>query len=179
MATPMSLTTGVGKGAENGILIRSGDALQIASRLDTVVLDKTGTITWGKPVVTDIVDAQGDDDNLLALIAAVEQASEHPLAGAIVAAAREHGLNVPAVQEFNAVPGHGVRARVDGHQLLLGNQRLMDIEGIDVASIAPAAERLAEEGKTPMFAAVDGEARGLIAVADTIKDDSVAAIARL
>ncbi len=179
MATPMSLTTGVGKGAEHGILIRSGDALQVASRLDTVVLDKTGTITWGKPVVTDIVDERRDDDGLLALIAAVEQTSEHPLAGAIVAAARERGLKLPAVQEFNAVPGHGVRARVDGRELLLGNRRLMDTDGIEVSAIDGAADRLAEEGKTPMFAAVDGKARGLIAVADTIKDDSVSAIAQL
>jgi len=179
MATPMSLTTGVGKGAENGILIRSGDALQIASRLDTIVLDKTGTITWGKPVVTDVVSHWRGEDGLLALVAAVEQTSEHPLAGAIVAAARERELPLPAVEGFVAVPGHGVSARVDGHDLLLGNRRLMDSEGIDVSSLGELADRLAEEGKTPMFAAVDGKAGGLIAVADTIKDDSVAAIARL
>ena len=179
MATPMSLTTGVGKAAEHGILIRSGDALQIASRLDAVVLDKTGTITWGKPVVTDIVDDQHDDDALLALVAAVEQTSEHPLAGAIVAAARERRLTLPPVQDFNAVPGHGVRARVGGHQLLLGNRRLMDTEGIDTSALQAVAEGFAGEGKTPMFVAVDANARGLIAVADTIKEDSVTAIARL
>jgi len=179
MATPMSLTTGVGKGAEHGILIRSGDALQIASRLDTVVLDKTGTITWGKPVVTDVVSHWRDEDDLLGLVAAVEQTSEHPLAGAIVAAGHERGLSLPAVEHFAAVPGRGVRARVDGHDLLLGNRRLMDTEGIDVSPLSELADRLAEEGKTPMFAAVDGQAGGLIAVADTIKDDSVAAIARL
>jgi Cu+-exporting ATPase len=179
MATPMSLTTGVGKAAEHGVLIRSGDALQIASRLDTVVLDKTGTITWGKPVVTDIVDRLDDDDGLLALVAAVERTSEHPLAGAIVAAASERGLTLPAVQDFNAVPGHGVRARVDGRHVLLGNRRLMDDEGVEIGLLAASAEGLAGEGKTPMFVAVDGEARGLIAVADTIKDDSVAAIVRL
>jgi Cu+-exporting ATPase len=179
MATPMSLTTGVGKGAEHGILIRSGDALQVASRLDTVVLDKTGTITWGKPVVTDVITDWREEDELLALVAAVERTSEHPLAGAIVAAARERGLSLPAVEDFAAIPGHGVRARVDGHELLLGNRRLMDTEGIDVSSIDVLADGLAAEGKTPMFAAVDGKAGGLIAVADTIKDDSVTAIARL
>jgi len=177
MATPMSLTTGVGKAAEHGILIRSGDALQIASRLDAVVLDKTGTITWGKPVVTDIVDGQHDDGGLLALVAAVERTSEHPLAGAIVAAAGERGLALPPVEDFDAVPGHGVRARVDGHDMLLGNRRLMDTEGIDISALLPVAESLSEEGKTPMFVAVDGPARGLIAVADTIKEDSVTAIA--
>jgi len=179
MATPMSLTTGVGKGAENGILIRSGDALQVASKLDTVVLDKTGTITWGKPLVTDIISASGDENSLLALVAAVEQTSEHPLAGAIVAAAQQRGLQLPTVEEFNAVPGHGVRARVDGRELLLGNRRLMDTERIDVGSLEVRADALAAEGKTPMFAALDGAAAGLIAVADTIKDDSVAAITRL
>jgi len=179
MATPMSLTTGVGKAAENGILIRSGDALQVASRLDTVVLDKTGTITWGKPVLTDVISHWRDDESLLAIVAAVEQSSEHPLAGAIVAAARERGLSLPAVEDFAAVPGHGIRARVDGHDLLLGNRRLMDAEHIDVSSLTDHADTLAGEGKTPMFAAVDGKAGGLIAVADTIKDDSVAAITRL
>ncbi len=179
MATPISLTTGVGKGAEYGILIRSGDALQLASRLDTVVLDKTGTITWGKPVVTDILDEAQDEDGLLALVAALEHQSEHPLAGAILAAATERGLTLPDVQDFAAVPGHGVRAQVDGRRLLLGNRRLMESEGIQVGAIVERAEALAGEGKTPMYVAVDDRARGLIAVADTIKEDSVAAIARL
>jgi len=118
---------------------------------------------------------------IIHIIAAIisMQTSERPLAGAIVTAARDRGLTLPSVQDFNAVPGHGVRARVDGHDLLLGNRRLMDTERIAVSSLDVLAAGLAEEGKTPMFVAVDGEARGLFAVADTIKEDSVTAVARL
>jgi len=179
MATPMSLTTGVGKGAENGILIRSGDALQVTSKLDSVILDKTGTITWGKPTLTDLVAAGLPEDDLLRLAAAVEKASEHPLAAAIVAGAEERDLQLPSVDEFEAVPGHGVRARVEGRDVLLGNRRLMEREGVDVAALAADWERLADEGKTPMYAAVGGRAAGLVAVADTVKDDSIAAIRAL
>ena len=175
MATPMSLTTGVGKGAENGILIRSGDALQVASKLDAIVLDKTGTITHGKPVLTDSTVTDG----VLRLAAAVEQSSEHPLAAAVVAAVEQHGLAIPAVDDFTAVPGHGVRARVEGVEVLLGNLRLMEQEGVDITAHAREWERLADQGKTPMYVAVDGIAAGLIAVADTIKDDSIVAIHRL
>jgi Cu+-exporting ATPase len=175
MATPMSLTTGVGKGAENGILIRSGDALQIASKLDAVVLDKTGTITWGKPLLTDALVS----DEVLRLAAAVERASEHPLAAAIVAGAQSRGLELPPVEGFEAIPGHGVRATVEGRELLLGNLRLLEREGIDASALIADWERLADEGKTPMYAALDGSAAGLIAVADTVKDDSVDAIRRL
>jgi P-type Cu+ transporter len=175
MATPMSLTTGVGKGAENGILIRSGDALQVTSKLDTVVLDKTGTITWGKPVLTDALLP----DELLRLAAAVEKNSEHPLAAAIIVGAAARGLELPPVEGFEAIAGHGVRAQVEGHQVLLGNARLLEREGIDATSFAADWERLADEGKTPMYVAVDRKAAGLVAVADTVKDDSVAAIGRL
>ena len=179
MATPMSLTTGVGKGAENGILIRSGDALQVTSKLNTVVLDKTGTITWGKPALTDLVARGLDERELLRLAAAVEQTSEHPLAAAIVAAAKERSLELPAVEGFEAIPGHGVRATVEGHELLLGNARLLEGERIDASALTGDWERLADEGKTPMYVAVDGTAAGLVAVADTVKDDSLAAIRRL
>ena len=175
MATPMSLTTGVGKGAENGILIRSGDALQVTSKLDAVVLDKTGTITWGKPVLTDVL--AGED--VLRLAAAVERTSEHPLAAAIVAGAEERGLVLPDVEGFEAIPGHGVRARVDGRDVLLGNRRLLERQGLDASGLEDDWERLADEGKTPMFVALDGRAAGLIAVADTVKDDSVSAIRKL
>jgi len=175
MATPMSLTTGVGKGAENGILIRSGDALQVASKLDAIVLDKTGTITHGKPVLTDSTVTDG----VLRLAAAVEQSSEHPLAAAVVAAVEQHGLAIPTVDDFTAVPGHGVRARVEGVEVLLGNLRLMEQEGVDITAHAREWERLADQGKTPMYVAVEGIAAGLIAVADTIKDDSIVAIHRL
>ncbi|WP_220150421.1 copper-translocating P-type ATPase [Gaiella occulta] len=175
MATPMSLTTGVGKGAENGILIRSGDALQVTSKLDTVVLDKTGTITWGRPVLTDALVA----DEVLRYAAAVERSSEHPLAAAIVAGAEARGLELPAVSSFEAIAGHGVRAEVEGHEVLLGNARLLEREGIDAAALVSEWERLADDGKTPMYVAVDGCAEGLVAVADTVKDDSVAAVRRL
>ncbi|MHB1243588.1 MAG: copper-translocating P-type ATPase [Gaiellaceae bacterium] len=177
MATPMSLTTGVGKGAEHGILIRSGDALQTASRLDTVVLDKTGTITWGRPVLTDVVSDRGDE--VLRLAAAVERDSEHPLAAAIVAGAEARGLELPRVATFEAVPGHGVRATVEGRSVVLGNRRLMDGDGVDASAYDADWQRLADEGKTPMYVALDGAAAGLLAVADTVKDDSVAAIRRL
>jgi Cu+-exporting ATPase len=180
MATPMSLTTGVGKGAEHGILIRSGDALQVASRLQSVVLDKTGTITHGKPVLTDLLTAGGiSEEELLRLASAVERASEHPLAAAIVEAADARGLEAAEVKDFEAVPGHGVRARVEGRPVLLGNLRLMEREGVDAAALDADWSRLADEGKTPMYAAIDGRAGGLIAVADTVKDDSVKAIRRL
>ena len=180
MATPMSLTTGVGKGAENGILIRSGDALQVTSKLDTVVLDKTGTITWGRPSLTDVVPAAGfDADDVLRLAASVDAVSEHPLATAIVAGARERGLNLSEPQDFTAIPGHGVRATVDAHVVLVGNQRLLDVESIPAAELSVAWQGLADGGKTPMYVAVDGRAAGLVAVADTVKDDSITAIARL
>jgi len=175
MATPMSLTTGVGKGAENGILIRSGDALQVASKLDVIVLDKTGTITHGKPVLTDSTVS----DRVLRLAAAVERSSEHPLAEAIVSAVERRGLAIPAVDEFAAIPGYGVRARVDGVNVLLGNLPLMEQESVDATAHAHEWERLADQGKTPIYVAVDGKAMGLIAVADTIKDDSIVAIRRL
>ncbi len=180
MATPMSLTTGVGKGAEHGILIRSGDALQVTAKLDTVVLDKTGTITWGRPVLTDVVSiVPWAEGQLLRMAAAVERSSEHPLATAIVAAAADRGLASAEVTDFQAVPGHGVQATVDGHELLLGNRRLLDRAGVDLGGLAGAWQRLADDGKTPMYVAVDGAAAGLLAVADTVKDDSIAAIAQL
>ncbi|MFZ5872499.1 MAG: copper-translocating P-type ATPase, partial [Actinomycetota bacterium] len=179
MATPMSLTTGVGKGAEHGILIRSGDALQVTSKLDAVVLDKTGTITWGKPVLTDVVPAGLDADELLRLAASADKVSEHPLAAAIVAGAEDRGLALVAVEDFEAVPGHGVRARLQGQTVLVGNRRLLEGEGIDTSALAEHWQRLADEGKTPVYVGVDGRAAGLVAVADTVKPDSVAAIAQL
>ncbi len=180
MATPMSLTTGVGKGAEHGILIRSGDALQVTSKLDTVVLDKTGTVTWGRPALTDIVTVDGwDSDELLELAASVDAVSEHPLATAIVAGAHDRGLALTQAVDFEAVPGHGVRAKVGTRSVLVGNERLLGREGITIGDLATTWQRLADDGKTPMFVAVDGSLVGLVAVADTVKDGSVAAIARL
>ncbi len=183
MATPMSLTTGIGLGATNGILIRGGEALQTAKELDTIILDKTGTITHGKPALTD-VSVNGSvngltDDKLLALAAAVEKGSEHPLATAIVEGAQSRNLTLPEVRDFNAIPGHGVEATVEDKRLLLGNVKLMRDRKIDVGALAKQAERLADEGKTPMYVATDGKIAGIVAVADTVKEDSKQAIQAL
>ncbi len=180
MATPMSLTTGVGLGAQNGILIRSGEALQTASRLQTLILDKTGTITKGAPELTDMVAENGfTEDVVLRLAAAVERTSEHPLATAIVAGAQAHGLGVPVARQFAAFPGQGVEADVEGQRVLLGNAALMGVSGVALGRLEGEARRLADDGKTPMYVAIDGVAAGLIAVADQVKEDSVAAIAAL
>jgi Cu+-exporting ATPase len=180
MATPMSLTTGVGLGALNGILIRGGDALQAAQALQTVILDKTGTITHGKPVLTDVVVASGvDESSLLRLAGGVEKSSEHPLAAAIVEGAKGRGLDLPDPTAFKAVPGHGIEATVEGRALLLGNRKLMGDRKIDLGALEARAQQLAEEGKTPMYVAAGGKAAGVIAVADTVKEDSRAAIASL
>lgn len=180
MATPMSLTTGVGKGAEHGILLRSGDALQITSSLHTVVLDKTGTITWGKPVLTDLVAQPGfTEDDLLGAAASVERLSEHPLASAVVAAADERALPRTEPTDFEAVPGQGVRAVVNGELVLLGNSRLVESAGLRVDALVTQWQALADEGKTPMYAVVGGRLAGLVAVADTVKPDSAGAIRAL
>ena len=180
LATPTSLTVGIGKGAENGILIRSGDALQTAKRIDAIVLDKTGTITKGEPQLTDIV-VVGDigEDDLLTWTAALEKGSEHPLGEAIVRGAEARSLTLPGTSDFAAIPGHGVSGRVADHELLLGNAKLLRDRGIDAGPLMPDWERLAAEGKTPMYIAVDNQAAGLVAVADTIKEDSIAAITAL
>jgi Cu+-exporting ATPase len=181
LATPMSLMVGIGKGAENGILIRSGEALQTAQALDTIVLDKTGTITKGKPELTDVVIAAGwqDPDELLRLAASVETVSEHPLAEAIVEGARERGLDMTQPDDFDAIPGHGVIATVEGRKVVIGNLKMMQREGIELSDLEEKSIRLADDGKTPMYVAVDDKAAGLIAVADTIKEDSVEAIQAL
>ncbi len=179
LATPTSLTVGIGKAAQHGVLIRSGDALQTAKRLDAVVLDKTGTITVGRPSLTDVVADGLPEEELLALAAAVERGSEHPLAEAIVEGARERGVEPPEAEGFQAIPGHGVEAKVGGRVVLLGNVKLMRDRGVDVEDLEPRAQALADGGKTPMYVAVDGRAVGLVACADTVKEDSRRAIARL
>ncbi len=179
LATPTSLTVGIGKAAQNGILIRSGDALQTARSVDAIVLDKTGTITIGKPSLTDLVPEGIGEDQLLRLAAAVERNSEHPLAEAIVEGARERRIEVPEAEGFHAIPGHGVEATVDGRAVLLGNLKLMRDRRIDVGDLPAWAEALAANGKTPMYVAVDGRPAGLVACADTVKEDSRRAIARL
>ena len=180
MATPMSLTTGVGLGALNGILIRGGEALQTAQALQTIILDKTGTITFGKPAITDVVVVgQFPENDLLRMTAAVEKSSEHPLAAAIVEGAEAKKLDLPAADAFNAIPGHGIEARVDGHAVLVGNIKLMRDRQIVAGNLEARATELADEGKTPMYVAVDGTAAGIVAVADTVKEDSKGAIAQL
>ncbi len=180
LATPMSLMVGVGKGAENGILIRNGTALQTAQVLNAVVLDKTGTITVGKPSLTDVVVASGGDaQDLLHLAASVEKGSEHPLGEAILRGARERGIDPPDPAEFQAIPGKGVEAEVSGRRVLLGNLKLMQERGIRLDGLEQEAVRLSDEGKTPMYVAVDGAAAGLVAVADTVKADSKEAVQAL
>ncbi len=177
LATPTSLTVGIGKGAENGILIRSGDALQTSQRLDAVILDKTGTITRGEPALTDVVVvSERREDEVLRLAASLERGSEHPLGEAIVRGAEDRSLELVGAENFAAIPGHGVGGRIDGHDVLLGNAKLMSDRGIGIDELARDWERLANEGKTPMYVAVDGAAGGLVAVADTVKPDSKAAI---
>ncbi|MEX2159483.1 MAG: heavy metal translocating P-type ATPase [Dehalococcoidia bacterium] len=180
LATPTAIMVGTGKGAEHGVLIRGGESLETAHKIDTVVLDKTGTITEGRPSVTDVIVADGiAEDELLRLAASAERGSEHPLGEAIVQAARERGLPLVDAQEFQAVPGHGVEARVEERRLLLGNLRLMQDRGLALDGLAPRTEALAQEGKTPMFVAVDGRLAGVIAVADTIKPSARDAVAEL
>jgi P-type Cu+ transporter len=180
LATPISLMVGVGKAAEHGVLIRNGEALETASRLEVVVLDKTGTITKGKPELTDVLPLDGyDGGELLRLAAVADRRSEHPLAEAIVSGARARGVEVGEPEHFNAVPGHGVEAVVEGKRVAVGNRKLMEREGVQLARFEERAVRLADEGKTPMFVAVDGRAAGVVGVADTIKEDSVAAIRAL
>ncbi len=180
MATPMSLTTGIGLAAQNGILIRSGAALQAAAKLQAIILDKTGTITKGKPELTDVLAEPGfEEDEVLRLAAAVERSSEHPLATAIVEGARARGLTLPEVAGFVAIPGHGVEAEVEGRRVLVGNAKLLADRGLTLGRLEAEAIRLADDGKTPMFVAVDGVAAGIVAAADTIKEDSIAAVARL
>ena len=180
MATPMSLTTGVGLAASQGILIRSGDALQAAKKIDTIVLDKTGTITLGTPAVTDVVPAEGFAvDSILTVAAAAERDSEHPLAAAIVQGASERGLTPITATRFEAVPGHGIRAWLGEHRVLVGKRAFLEAAGVKAAALESEAVRLADEGKTPVFVALDDRLAGVVAIADPVKPDSEAAIAAL
>ncbi|WP_040786438.1 heavy metal translocating P-type ATPase [Nocardia pneumoniae] len=180
LATPLSIMVGTGKGAQAGILIRSAEALETAHKLDTIVLDKTGTITAGKPALTDIHTAtQLSDRDLLALVAAAEADSEHPLAAAIVDAVRSQGLAPPTASSFDSITGKGVQATVDDHAVLVGTRRLLSDAGIDTGALDPVAAEFSSQGKTPILAAVDNTPVGVLAVADTVKDDSADAIAAL
>jgi Cu+-exporting ATPase len=180
LATPLSIMVGTGKGARAGILIRSAEALETAHKLDTIVLDKTGTITAGKPTLTDVQPVgTTQEPDLLTLVAAAEADSEHPLATAIVAGARARGYTNPAAENFVSITGKGVRATVGGRTVLVGTAKLMDENGIDTAELDPISARLSAEAKTPILAAIDDEPAGVLAVADTIKEDSIAAVAAL
>ena len=180
LATPTAIMVGTGKAAEHGILIRGGEALEQARRIDTVVLDKTGTLTRGRPAVTRVVTAPGTSENeLLTLAGAAEVGSEHPLGEAILARARELDLDLPTAVDFEAVPGRGLRARVDDRAVAVGNRALLEASGIAPGDLAAAADELATQGATPMFVAADGRLLGLIAVADTLKPESPQAVAEL
>jgi len=199
LATPAAMMAGTGKGAEYGILFKGAYAVEAASKAQVVVLDKTGTVTKGEPSLTDVVPAAPRTDrasalsanaastpggpvsaeDLLRLAASAEKNSEHPLAEAIVAGARERGIQITEPEAFDSIPGHGVEAKIEGQSVLLGNRKLMADRGIDVAPLAAEAERLENEGKTAMFVAVEGQPAGIVAVADTLKETSARAVAEL
>nr|WP_106024726.1 heavy metal translocating P-type ATPase [Clostridium thermopalmarium] len=180
LATPTAIMVGTGKGAENGVLIKSGVALETTHKIKTIVFDKTGTITEGKPKVTDIVVANGiKEDELLQLTASAEKGSEHPLGEAIVKGAEEKELKFKNLDAFKAIPGHGIEVRIDEKEILAGNRKLMVERNISLENLEEASNKLAEEGKTPMYVAIEGKLAGIIAVADTVKENSKKAIEHL
>jgi len=182
LAVPTAVMVATGRGASAGVLIKGGEALQRAGAIDTVVLDKTGTVTEGRPTVTDVVRAASTsrtDDELLALVASLESSSEHPLADAIVRHARDRGLGLTPAEHFQSVTGRGAVARVAGHEVLAGNESLLAERSIDVSPLRDEAVRLAEQARTPVFVAIDGALAGLLAIADPIKATSRDAIATL
>ncbi|MEZ4624092.1 MAG: copper-translocating P-type ATPase [Thermomicrobiales bacterium] len=180
LAAPTAIMVGTGKAAENGILVRGGEALEQTRRIDTIVLDKTGTLTRGKPAVTKILPYNGWNDwDVLRLTAAMEVNSEHPLGEAIVERARQLGIDLPATEAFDSITGQGVTATVDGHRMLAGNLKLMSSNGVPIAAVAIESATLAKEGATPLFVAIDGEIAGVIALADTLKPETPEAIAQL
>ncbi|HAK42980.1 MAG TPA: heavy metal translocating P-type ATPase, partial [Clostridium sp.] len=174
-----AIMVGTGKGAENGVLIKGGEALETTYKLKTLVFDKTGTITEGKPRVTDIVTNGESEDEILILAASAEKGSEHPLGEAIVRGAEEKGLALKNIDKFDAIPGHGIEVEIENKDILLGNKKLMVEKSIDISSLGETSDRLASEGKTPMYIAIDGRLAGIIAVADTVKSSSKKAIESL
>ncbi len=180
LAAPTAIMVGTGKAAEYGILIRGGEALEQARKITAIVLDKTGTLTRGKPAVTQVLGLGGRTEaDILRVAAALEVGSEHPLGAAIVARAQEHSLSLPTVEGFYAVTGKGVTGRVDGHEVVLGNEALLAQRNISLAALESRAQALAQDGATPMYLGIDGRAAGLIAVADTLKAESREAVAEL
>jgi len=180
LATPMSIMVGVGRGARLGVLIKNAEALERMEKVDIVVVDKTGTLTEGRPTVTRVIPAAGwSETGLLAVAAAVERASEHPLAQAIVTAATGVGLPVPAVEDFDAPPGRGVSGRVEGRQVVLGTADFLTAQDVDVHALIGPADALRGDGATVVHVGVDGTPAGLVAVADPVKDKTAAALAAL
>ncbi len=176
LATPTAIMVGTGKGAENGVLIKGGEALETTYKVETIVFDKTGTITEGKPKVTNIITKDISELEILSLAASAEKGSEHPLGEAIVKSAEEKGLEIKDIEEFKAIPGHGIEVKIDGRIVLLGNKKLMSERKIELEDLQDKANELADEGKTPMFLAIDNKIKGIIAVADTVKENSKKAI---
>ena len=180
LATPTSIMVGTGKGAEHGVLIKSGEALETTHNLDTIVFDKTGTLTEGKPIVTDIlVTPLITKENLLYYAASGETGSEHPLGEAIVQKSKEENMTLAKPDHFEAIPGYGIRVEIEGKDMYIGNRKLMLEQKIDLSSMEKESDRLADEGKTPMYLSVDGELAGIIAVADTLKENSMKAVKEL
>jgi Cu+-exporting ATPase len=196
LATPSAMMAGTGKAAEHGVLFKGADAIEAASKLTTIVFDKTGTLTKGEPSVTDVITphpyltrslsacgegigVRVEELEVLRLAAIAEKNSEHPLGEAIVRAAQEHNIEIPPAESFNAIPGHGVEARYQGKEILLGNRKLMAERGVDISALLAHAETLEQDGKTVMFVALDRKALGLIAVADTLKEYSIEAVQQL
>ena len=177
LATPTAIMVATGKGAENGVLIKSGEALETTHVIDTVVLDKTGTITEGKPKVTDIITAENiTEEKLLMLSASAEKGSEHPLGEAIVEYAEKRGIQTEKASDFKAIPGYGIEVIIEGKPMLLGNRKLMVERNISLVSFEDSSDRLANEGKTPMYIAIDDKLAGIVAVADTVKETSKRAV---
>ncbi|MEF7656162.1 heavy metal translocating P-type ATPase [Bacillus thuringiensis] len=180
LATPTSIMAGSGRSAEYGILFKGGEHLEATHRLDTVILDKTGTVTNGKPVLTDVIVADGfHEEEILRLVGAAEKNSEHPLAEAIVEGIKEKKIDIPSSETFEAIPGFGIESVVEGKQLLIGTRRLMKKFDINIEEVSKSMEELEREGKTAMLIAINKEYAGIVAVADTVKDTSKAAVARL
>ncbi|MDR1131184.1 MAG: heavy metal translocating P-type ATPase [Oscillospiraceae bacterium] len=180
LATPTAIMVGTGKGAENGILIKGGEALETAHKINTIVFDKTGTLTEGKPTVTDVLATEGAEaDNLLQITASAEKGSEHPLGQAIVAGAQDKGLEILKAERFDSVTGRGIEAQINGQTVLAGNRKLMNDRKISLTALEAASDKLAGEGKTPMYVAIDGRLAGIVAVADVVKASSKSAIESL
>ena len=179
LATPTAIMVGTGKGAENGVLIKGGEALEITHKVDTIVFDKTGTITEGKPKVTDIVTTNYSQDEILIIAASAEKGSEHPLGEAIVKEAEDKKLELKAIEDFSAIPGHGIKVSIEDKTILLGNLKLMNENSIEVGNFEKESDRFANDGKTPMYIAINNKLEGIIAVADTVKQSSKEAIDNL